>query len=103
MASKITDKFLHQTREWQTRPLDPMYPFVFMDYIHYKVREDGKVLSRAAYIGLGVTLDGYKDILSITAGANETSRFCLGMLNDQKNRGLEDVLFFCVDGLPGWC
>ena len=103
MASKITDKILHQAREWQTRPLDPMYPFVFMDYIHYKVREDGKVLSRAAYIGLGVTLDGYKDILSITAGANETSRFCLGMLNDLKNRGLEDVLFFCVDGLPGWC
>lgn len=102
MVSKITDKILPQAREWQTRPLDSMYPFVFMDCIHYKVREDGKVLSRAAYIVLGVTLDGYKDILSITVGANETSRFWLGMLNDLKNRGAEDVLFFCVDGLPGF-
>lgn len=102
MVSKITDKILPQAREWQTRPLDCMYPFVFMDCIHYKVREDGKVLSRAAYIVLGVTLDGYKDILSITVGANETSRFWLGMLNDLKNRGAEDVLFFCVDGLPGF-
>ncbi len=102
MASKITDKILPQAREWQTRPLDPVYPFVFMECIHYKVREDGKILSRAAYIVLGVTLDGYKDILSITVGANETSRFWLGMLNDLKNRGAEDVLFFCADGLPGF-
>ena len=73
-----------------------------MDCIHYKVREDGRILSRAAYIVLGVTLDGYKDILSITVGANETSKFWLGMLNDLKNRGVQDVLFFCVDGLPGF-
>ena len=77
-------------------------PFVFMDCIHYKVREDGRILSRAAYIVLGVTVEGYKDILSITVGANETSKFWLGMLNDLKNRGVQDVLFFCVDGLPGF-
>ena len=76
--------------------------FVFMDCIHYKVREDGRILSRAAYIVLGVTADGYKEILSITAGANESSKFWLGMLNDLKNRGVKDVLFFCVDGLPGF-
>jgi transposase-like protein len=102
MVSKITDKIIPEIREWQTRPLNPVYPFVFMDCIHYKVREDGRIISRAAYIVLGVTLDGYKDILSITVGANETSKFWLGMLNDLKNRGVEDILFCCVDGLAGF-
>ena len=73
-----------------------------MDCIHYKVREDGRILSRTAYIVPGVTLDVYKDILSITVGANETSEFWLGMLNDLKNCGVQDVLFFCVDGLPSF-
>lgn len=102
MVSKITDKLLPEIKEWQSRPLNPIYPFVFMDCIHYKVREEGRILSRAAYVIMGVTVDGYKDILSITVGANETSKFWLGMLNDLKNRGLKDVLFFCVDGLPGF-
>lgn len=70
--------------------------------MHYKVREDGRILSRAAYVIIGVTVDGYKDILSIPVGANETSKFWLGMLNDLKNRGIKDVLFFCVDGLLGF-
>ena len=82
--------------------LNPVYPFVFMDCIHYKVREDGRILSRAAYIVPEITADGYKDILSITVGANETGKFWLGMLNDLKNRGVQDVLFFCVDGLAGF-
>ncbi len=68
MVSKITDKILPEVKEWQSRPLNPVYPFVFMDCIHYKVREDGRILSRAAYIVLGVTVEGYKDILSITVG-----------------------------------
>lgn len=102
MVSKITDKILPEAKEWQTRPLNPVYPFVFMDCIHYKVREDGRILSRAAYIVLGVTVDGHKEILSITVGANESSKFWLGMLNDLKNRGVRDVLFFCVDGLAGF-
>ena len=102
MVSKITDKILPQVKEWQSRPLNPVYPFVFMDCIYYKVREDGRILSRAAYVVLGVTVEGYKDILSITVGANETSKFWLGMLNDLKNHGVKDVLFFCVDGLPGF-
>ena len=102
MVSKITDKILPQVKEWQSRPLDPVYPFVFMDCIHYKVREDGRILSRAAYVVLGVSVEGYKEILSITVGANETSKFWLGMLNDLKNRGVKDVLFSCVDGLSGF-
>ena len=101
MVSKITDKILPQVKEWQSRPLNPVYPFVFMDCIHYKVREDGRILSRAAYVVLGVTVEGYKDILSITVGANETSKFWLGMLNDLKNRGVKDVLIICADGLSG--
>ncbi len=79
-----------------------IYRQTIKEIIHYKVREDGRILSRAAYVVLGVTVEGYKDILSITAGANETSKFWLGMLNDLKNRGVKDVLFFCVDGLPGF-
>ena len=102
MVSKITDKVLPEIKEWQSRPLDPVYPFVFMDAIHYKVREDGRILNRAAYVVLGVTLDGTKDILSINIGANESSKFWLGMLNDLRNRGVCEVLFFCVDGLSGF-
>ncbi|MBR5317674.1 MAG: IS256 family transposase [Lachnospiraceae bacterium] len=102
MVSKITDRLLPEIKEWQSRPLNPVYPFIFMDCIHYKIREDGRILSRAAYVVMGVTIDGYKDILSITVGANETSKFWLGMLNDLKNRGVKDVLFFCVDGLAGF-
>ena len=102
MVSKITDKILPEVKEWQSRPLDPVYPFIFMDAIHYKIREDGRIINRAAYVVLGVTLDGNKDILSITIGANESSKFWLGMLNDLKNRGVKEVLFFCVDGLTGF-
>ena len=102
MASKVTDKILPQVKEWQPRPLAPVYPFVFKDCIHYKVREEGRILSRAAYVVLGVTTGGYKETLSTTVGANETSKFWLGMLNDLKNRGLKDVLSFCVDGLAGF-
>ena len=101
-VSKITDRILPEIKEWKSRPLDPIYPFVFMDAIHYKIREDGRIRNRAAYVVLGVTLEGNKDILSITIGANESSKFWLGMLNDLKNRGVEDVLFFCIDGLPGF-
>lgn len=102
MVSKVTDKILPEIKEWQSRPLNPIYPFIFMDAIHYKIREDGRIINRAAYVVLGVTLDGTKDILSITIGANESSKFWLGMLNDLKNRGVQEVLFFCVDGLTGF-
>lgn len=70
-----------------------------MDCIHYKVRKDGRILNRAAYIVFGITAERYKDILSITVGANKTSKFCLGMINDMKKHGVQDVLVFCVDGL----
>lgn len=101
MVSKITDKIIPQMNEWKNRPLEPIYPFIFLDAIHYKVREDGQIKNKAAYVVLGVTLDGYKDILGIWIGENESSKFWLGVLNDLKNRGVEDVLIFSVDGLTG--
>lgn len=102
MVSKITDRILPEIKEWQTRPLDSVYPFLFLDAIHFKVREDGKIVNKAAYIVLGIDMEGYKDILSITIGANESAKFWLGVLNDLKNRGVSDVLFACVDGLSGF-
>ena len=101
MVSKITDSILPQIKEWQNRHLASIYPFVFLDAIHYKVREDGRIKSKAAYVVLGVSLDGYKDILGIWIGENESSKFWLGVLNDLKNRGVQDVLIFSVDGLTG--
>lgn len=102
MVSRITDRILPELQEWKSRPLDPMYPFVFMDCIHYKVRDEGRIVSRAAYVILGVTVSGHKELLSVTVGVNESSKFWMGMLTDLRNRGVEDVLFFCVDGLAGF-
>lgn len=101
MVSKMTDSIIPNIREWQNRPLEAVYPFVFMDAIHYKVREDGQIKNKAAYVVLGVDLDGFKDILGIWIGENESSKFWLGVLNDLKNRGLNEVLIFSVDGLTG--
>lgn len=101
MVSKITERIIPEIKEWQQRPLERIYPFIFMDAIHYKIREDGHILNRAAYVVLGVNIDGNKDILGIWIGENETSKFWLGVMNDLKNRGVEDVLLFCVDGLTG--
>lgn len=101
MVSKITNRIIPEIKEWQNRPLDTVYPFVFMDAIHYKVREDGQIKKKAAYVVLGVNLDGFKDILGIWIGENESSKFWLGVLNDLKNRGVQDVLIFSVDGLTG--
>jgi len=102
MVSKITDRILPMVQEWQSRPLEAIYPFVFMDAIHYKVREDKQIVNKAAYVVMGVNLDGYKDVLGIWIGGNETSKYWLGILNELKNRGVEDVLIFSVDGLNGF-
>lgn len=101
MVSKITDSLLPEIKEWQHRPLESIYPFVFMDAIHYKVRDDGQIKSKAAYVVLGVKLDGMKEVIGIWIGENESSKFWLGVLNDIKNRGVEDILIFSVDGLTG--
>lgn len=102
MVSKITDKILPVVKEWQNRPLEDLYTFVFMDAIHYKVKDNGQIVNKAAYIVLGINKDGIKDVLGIWIGENETSKFWLSVLNDLKNRGVKDVLIFSTDGLPGF-
>ena len=87
---------------WQNRPLEAVYPFVFMDAIHYKVKENHRYITKAAYIVLGVDMDGHKDILGIWIGENESAKFWGGVLNDLKSRGVKDIYLFCVDGLSGF-
>lgn len=101
-VSNITNRILPLVSEWQNRPLEKTYSFIFMDAIHYKVREDKRVVVKAAYVVIGVDLDGNKEVLGIWIGANESSKFWLSVLNDLKNRGVQDVLIFCVDGLNGF-
>lgn len=101
MVSKMTDKILPQLKEWQSRPLESVYTFVFMDAIHFKIRHEGQIKSSAAYIVMGVNTDGIKDILGIWIGEVESSKFWLSVMTDLKNRGLQDILIFSVDGLTG--
>lgn len=101
-VSNITNRILPLVAEWQNRPLEKTYSFVFMDAIHYKVREDKQVVIKAAYVVIGVNLDGEKEVLGIWIGANESSKFWLSVLNDLKNRGVQNVLIFSVDGLNGF-
>ena len=101
-VSNITNRILPLVAEWQSRPLEKTYSFVFMDAIHYKVREDKQVVIKAAYVVIGVNLDGEKEVLGVGIGANESSKFWLSVLHDLKNRGVQNVLIFCVDGLNGF-
>ena len=102
LVSKISEKILPEVNEWQNRPLEAIYPFIFMDAIHYKVKENHQYITKAAYVVLGINLDGQKDILGIWIGENESSKFWLNVLNELKTRGVKDVFLFCVDGLTGF-
>jgi putative transposase len=102
LVSKISEKIMPQLTEWQNRPLEAVYPFVFLDAIHYKIRENHQIVTKAAYVVLGVNLDGYKEILGIWIGEHESSKFWLSVLNELKSRGIQDVYLFCVDGLNGF-
>lgn len=102
MVSNITNRILPLVTEWQNRPLEKTYSFVFMDAIHFKVRDDKHIIIKAAYVVLGVNMDGEKEVLGIWIGANESSKFWLSVLNDLRNRGLQNVLVFSVDGLNGF-
>ncbi|MCG3676103.1 IS256 family transposase [Aliarcobacter butzleri] len=100
--SNITEAIMDKAKEWQNRPLEAIYPIVFMDATVLKIRVDRVVKNIAAYIMLGVTLDGKKEILGIWIGENETSKYWLTLLNELKNRGVEDILIFAIDGLNGF-
>lgn len=101
-VSKITDKILPLIKEWQERPLQSVYAMVILDAIHYKVRENGIVVKKAAYIAIGTDLEGQKDVLGIWLGATESSKYWLTVLNGLKNRGVEDILIASIDGLSGF-
>ena len=100
--SRVTDKILPVVREWQSRPLERIYPIVFMDAIHFHVRSEGQIVKKAVYIAIGINLDGIKDVLGMWVGENESAKFWLSILNGLKNRGVEDIFIACVDGLSGF-
>jgi putative transposase len=102
LVSGITDKVMDLAQEWQQRALEKTYAVVFFDAIHYKVRSEGKVITKAAYTCLGIDLCGHKEVLGLWVGENEGAHYWLGIMNELKNRGVEDILIACVDGLKGF-
>lgn len=102
MISNVTSKVIPLIKEWQNRPLQGVYAVVFMDAIHFKVKQDGAIINKAAYMVIGIDLDGNKDVLGMWIGENESSKFWLSVLTDLKNRGVQDILITCVDNLSGF-
>lgn len=102
LVSRITDKILPVVKEWQQRPLESIYAVVFMDAIHYNVRSEGRIVKRAVYIAIGINMDGKKEVLGMYVGENESAKYWLSILNGLKNRGVEDILITCIDGLTGF-
>ena len=102
LVSEMTDRVLTQMKEWQNRPLEPVYAFVFLDAIHLKARREGRVQTAAVYTCLGITLEGKKQLLGLWIGEQEGARFWQTVLTDLSNRGVSDMLFACVDGLNGF-
>ena len=100
--SNITDKINDEAKEWYSRMLERFYPVVFLDAVHFKVREDGRIVTKAAYVALGIDAEGCKDILGIWVGENEGAKFWLKVCTELKNRGVEDILIVCIDGLKGF-
>ena len=99
--SDVTDKILPQIEDWQNRPLDEVYPILYIDAIHYAVRDNGIIRKLAAYVILGINMEGKKEVLTIQVGDNESSKYWLSVLNELKNRGVKDILILCADGLTG--
>ncbi len=102
LISKVTDAVLEQVTEWQNRPLDGLYPIVYLDCIVIKVRHEGRVINKSVFLALGINLEGQKELLGMWLAENEGAKFWLSVLTELKNRGLEDILIACVDGLKGF-
>lgn len=100
--SRITDKILPIAKEWQQRPLEPIYAVVFLDAIHYHVRSEGQIVKKAVYIAIGINLDGKKDVLGMWVGENESAKYWASVLNGLRNRGVEDIFIACTDNLTGF-
>ena len=102
LISNVTNRIMPLIRDWQARPLQRAYAVVFLDAIHYKVKQEGHIVSKAVYVVIGIDFDGNKDVLGMWIGEHETSKFWLTVLNELKNRGVEDILICCVDNLTGF-
>jgi putative transposase len=102
LISNVTNKIVPLIKEWQNRPLQGVYAVVFLDAIHFKVKQDGAIVNKAAYMVIGIDLDGNKDVLGMWIGENESAKFWLSVLNELKNRGVQDILITCVDNLTGF-
>ena len=102
LVSKVTDAVMEQVVEWQTRPLDAVYPIVYLDCIVLKVRQDNRVINKSVFLALGINIEGQKELLGMWLAENEGAKFWLNVLTELKNRGLNDILIACVDGLKGF-
>lgn len=102
LISKVTDSILETVTEWQSRPLDPVYPVMYLDCIMVKIRQNGQVINKAIYLALGVNLEGKKDLLGLWIAETEGAKFWLRVLTELQNRGVKDILIACVDGLKGF-
>ena len=102
LISKVTDAVLEQVIEWQSRPLDAVYPIAYLDCIVVKIRQDKKVINKAIYLALGVNMAGHKELLGLWLSENEGAKFWLNVLTELQNRGVKDILIACVDGLKGF-
>ena len=102
LVSKVTNAVIDQVVEWQARPLDEVYPIVYLDCIVVKIRQDKTVINKAIYLALGVNLEGHKELLGLWISENEGAKFWLNVLTELQNRGVKDILIACVDGLKGF-
>jgi putative transposase len=102
LISNVTNKIMPLIKEWQNRPLQQIYAVLFLDTIHFKVKQDGQIVNKAAYMAIGIDLDGHKDVLGIWIGENESAKFWLNVLNELRNRGVQDILICSVDNLKGF-
>lgn len=102
MISHMTDRILPVAKEWQNRPLEKKYAIVFMDAVHFHVRQDNQTVKKAVYVAIGIRLNGQKEVLGMWIGGNESAKYWLGVLNEIKNRGVEDIMIVSVDGLTGF-
>ena len=102
MISHMTDRILPIAKEWQNRPLEKKYAVVFMDAVHFHVRQDSQTIKKAVYVAIGIKLNGRKEVLGMWIGGNESAKYWLGVLNEIKNRGVEDIMIVSVDGLTGF-
>jgi len=102
LISNVTNKIMPLIKEWQNRPLHEVYAIAYLDAIHFKVKQDGAIVNKAAYMVIGIDLDGNKDVLGMWIGENESAKFWMSVLNDLRNRGVQDILITCVDNLTGF-